>query len=250
VKFELISLTVGMRRKVRSADEEIARVAGGQHGVITRRQLLAAGLDGAAVRRREAKGLLHRVHRGVYRVGHRAPSLEARYLAAVLACGEGAVLSGLAAAHLFGLVRGWLPPAEISSHSHRRVPGIAARRVRLDRQDVTVYRGIPITTVPRTVVDLAARLGPAELARACHEAEVRHGVRAAAAQAALARRPTARGAAKLRGDLHWRCEGHPELPRARFPYPAQRGLAPAPGNEQEGRRPPRRLPLARAPADG
>jgi predicted transcriptional regulator of viral defense system len=198
VKFELISLTVGMRRKVRSADEEIARVAGGQHGVITRRQLLAAGLDDAAVRRREAKGLLHRVHRGVYRVGHRAPSLEARYLAAVLACGEGAVLSGLAAAHLFGLVRGWLPPAEISSHSHRRVPGIAARRVRLDRQDVTVYRGIPITTVPRTVVDLAARLGPAELARACHEAEVRHGVRAAAAQAALARRPTARGAAKLR----------------------------------------------------
>ena len=169
MKFELISLTVGMRRKVRSADEEVARVAGGQHGVITRRQLLAAGLDDAAVRRREAKGLLHRVHRGVYRVGHRAPSPEARYLAAVLACGEGAVLSGLAAAHLFGLVRGWLPPAEISSHGHRRVPGIAARRVRLDRQDVTVYRGIPITTVPRTLVDLAARCPPKRdrYARSC-----------------------------------------------------------------------------------
>jgi very-short-patch-repair endonuclease len=138
------------------------------------------------------------VHRGVYRVGHRAPSLEARYLAAVLACGDGAVLSGLAATHLFGLVKRPPPEAEVSAPSQKRVNGIAARRVPLDRRDVSVYRGIPITTVPRTLVDLAAQLGPEALARACHEAEVRHRVDRAAVEAALARRPRARGAKKLR----------------------------------------------------
>ena len=56
-----------------------------------------------------ATGALLPVHRGVYRVGHRAPSVEARYLAAVLACGEGALLSGRAAAHLYGLLKGPAP---------------------------------------------------------------------------------------------------------------------------------------------
>lgn len=91
-----------MRPQGRTVALEIARIAGGQHGVVTRRQLLAAGLSAGEIARRVRTGALLREHRGVYRVGHRAPSVEARYLAAVLACGDGARLSGLAAAHLLG----------------------------------------------------------------------------------------------------------------------------------------------------
>ena len=69
------------------------------------------GRDRAALR----TGALLREHPGVYRVGHRAPSVEARYLAAVWACGEGAVLSGRAAAHLWGLVKGRAPAPEVTA---------------------------------------------------------------------------------------------------------------------------------------
>jgi very-short-patch-repair endonuclease len=176
----------------------VARIAGGQHGVVTLRQLLEAGLSRDAVKRRVDKGLLHRQHWGVYRVGHRAPSTEARYLAAVLASGEGAVLSGRAAAFLFGLIKGAAPTPEVTSSACRRVAGVVTRRVRhLDRRDVSVFRSIPITTVPLTLVDLAASLPLDPLARACHEAEVRHRVTPAAIEASLARRPNVPGAGLL-----------------------------------------------------
>jgi len=73
-----------MRPQGRTVEREIARIAGGQHGVVTRRQLLAAGRSAGEIARRVHTGALLREHRGVYRVGHRAPSVEARYLAAVL----------------------------------------------------------------------------------------------------------------------------------------------------------------------
>jgi putative AbiEi antitoxin of type IV toxin-antitoxin system len=196
-----------MRPKVRSAEQEVARIAGRQHGVVTVGQLLEAGLSRAAVKRRVEKGLLHRVHQGVYRVGHRAPSTEARYLAAVLACGEGAVLSGPAAAFLYGLTRGPAPAPEATTLGYRRVAGVATRRVRrLHPRDTTVHRAIPVTTVQRTLVDLAARLPLEALARTCHEAEVRYRITAAMVEAALARRPNAPGAGTLheifRGQVH------------------------------------------------
>ena len=86
-------------------ERELARLANAQHGVVTRAQLLDAGVTPAEIKPPSAQGRALRVHRGVYRVGHRAPSVEARYLAAVLACGEGALLSGRAAAYLYGLLR-------------------------------------------------------------------------------------------------------------------------------------------------
>jgi hypothetical protein len=73
--------------------------------VVTRSQVVGAGVSAEEIKQRVRRGTLLRVHRGVYRVGHCAPSLEARYLAAVWACGDGAVLSGRAAAHPLGLVR-------------------------------------------------------------------------------------------------------------------------------------------------
>ena len=177
----------------------MARIAGRQHGVVTMGQLLDAGLNRDAVKRRVGKGLLHREHPGVYRVGHRAPSIEARYIAAVLACGAKAVLSGPAAAYLFGLIKGAAPAPEVSTTADRRVAGVVTRRVRcLDRRDVTFYRSIPVTTVPRTLLDLAASLSLDALARACHEAEVRHRITAAMVDEALARRPNVPRA----GNLH------------------------------------------------
>jgi predicted transcriptional regulator of viral defense system len=192
-----------MRGESGSAEQIIARIAGRQHGVISAAQMRAAGLSPDAVERRAKKGVLHREHRGVYRVGHRAPSIEARYMAAVLACGQGAVLSGRAAAYCVRLIKGPPPEPEVTTVANRRVPGVSSCRVRrLDPRDVTRHRFIPMTTLPRTLVDLAGRLSLNELARACHEAGARHRVKAASVEAALARRPNSPGAWKLHEIFH------------------------------------------------
>jgi very-short-patch-repair endonuclease len=175
--------------------------------VVTRAQLVHLGITPEEIKQRLRRGTLLRVHQGVYRVGHRAPSLEARYLAAVMACGEGAVLSGRPAGHLLYLLKGAAPPPEVTTPTQKRIPGLRTQRSRrLDLEDRTTWRGIPTTTVPRTLVDLAASLPTDSLARACHEAGVRHGTTPAMVEAVLARRPNSPGAAKLRrilrGDVH------------------------------------------------
>ena len=187
----------------RTVDRLIAGIAGGSHGVVTRRQLLDAGVSAREIKGRLRNGNLFRVHQGVYRVGHRAPSVEATYLAAVLAAGDGAVLSGLAAAHLHGLVKGAPPPAEVTARTERRIEGVRTHRCRLlNAQAATQARGIPVTTVPRTLVDISSMLSLDALARACHEAGVRYGTTPTAVEAALALRPTAPGAKKLRRVIH------------------------------------------------
>ena len=188
-------------------EEELRRFADAQHGVVTRAQLLRAGVSAAGIDRRVRKGALLPEYPGVYRVGHRAPSLEARYLAAVRACGEKAVLRGPAAAHLLGVIKGPAPGPEVTTPTERRIEGIKTHRSRnIDSLDVTTFRGIPVTTVPRTLVDLAPILPLDDLARACHEAGVRHGTTPAQVEAVLARRPKTPGASKvrqiLRGDVH------------------------------------------------
>ena len=100
-----------MHPQGRTVDAGVARLASASDGVVTRAQLLAAGATAAEIRSRMRRGTLIRAHRGVYRVGHRAPSVEARYLAAVWAGGEGALLCGLAAASLLALVSGGAPLA-------------------------------------------------------------------------------------------------------------------------------------------
>ena len=187
-----------MAGKVSTVEQVIARLASRSHGVVTRQRLIAAGVTGHEVDKRLAIGALLPVHRGVYRVGHRAPSIEARYLAAVLACGDGALLSGKAAAHLWGLTKGPAPPPEVTAPTWRRVPGVATRRSRLAAG--ATHRGIPITTVPFTLIALAAHLPSEELARACHEAGVRYDTTPQQVDAIL--RPNAPGAKKLRAVLH------------------------------------------------
>jgi hypothetical protein len=191
----------------RTVEEKMALLAGAAYGVVTRRQLLEAGVTRQGIASRLRRGDLLREHPGVYRVGHRAPSVEATYLAAVLAAGEGAVLCGRAAAHLWGLIKGAAPGPEVICPTQRRIEGVTTRRSRyLDAQDVALRGGIPVTSVARTVVDLAAELPEEALARACHEAGVRYGLTPSAVVTVLARRPTTRGARKLRrvvgGDVH------------------------------------------------
>jgi very-short-patch-repair endonuclease len=181
-----------------TAEKKLAFIARRSHGVVTRSEALRAGLSVKEIRRRVDSGALLREHRGVYRVGHRAPSTEASFIAAVKACGEGAVLSGRAAAHLLGLVRGSPPAPEVTSPGRRRVQRVKTRRGRVARADRTIWRGIPVTAVPRTLVDLAALLPQDELARAFHEAGIRHHTTPEQVEAALARRPNSPGAAALR----------------------------------------------------
>jgi very-short-patch-repair endonuclease len=183
----------------RTVDEIVGRIAGMAHGVVTRQELLRAGITPEEIRQRLERGALLREYRGVYRVGHRAPSLEARYLAAVRACGERALLSGRAAGHHWGLLNGSAPPPEVITPTERRVNGVRTRRVRrIDPEDATTWRGIPVMSVPRTLVDLAAVLDVDELARACHEAGVRYRTTPVQVEAVLTRLPNSPGAGKLR----------------------------------------------------
>jgi len=171
--------------------------------VVTRSELLFVGVSDDEIRWRLRTGGLIRVHRGVYRVGHRAPSTEATYLAAVLAAGEGALLGGRAAAHLLVILKGAAPPPEVIARTQRRIEGVTTHRSRLlNAQDATTVEGIPVTTVPRTLVDIASVLSVDALARACHEAGVRYGTTPKAVEAVLARRPNNPGAKKLRRVLH------------------------------------------------
>src|SRR4051812_32680430 len=93
-----------------------------------------------------------REYPGVYRAGPR--TTEARYLAAVKACGGGALLSGMAAAHLFGLVKGPPPPPHVTTRTERKIDGLATRRSRgICDLRATKWRGIPVTTIPQILVD-------------------------------------------------------------------------------------------------
>jgi very-short-patch-repair endonuclease len=189
-----------MRPQSTTATEVLARIAFSAHGVVTRGELLHAGVTAAEIKRRVRSGVLLVEHPGVYRVGHRAPSREARYLAAVRACGEGAALSGRAAAHLLGVLKGRPPQPEVTAPKKRRVKGVKTHRSR-GRIEATTWNGIPVTTVPRILVDLAATLSLNALARACHEAEVLHHTTPAQIEAVLASHPNAPGATKLRSVL-------------------------------------------------
>jgi very-short-patch-repair endonuclease len=156
----------------------IAAIAGRQRGVVSRAQLLAAGIDGGAIERRLRAGRLHPVHRGIYLVGHGVMADRAREVAALLACGRGAVVSHVSAANLLQLLPYPARPRPIDitlvGRQAARRPGIRVHRVRaLDQRDVHPVDGIPATTAPRTLLDLATVLPADLLERTVAEAAVR-----------------------------------------------------------------------------
>lgn len=187
---------------MRHAFATIAPIAARQHGRIHVRQLREAGVDAQRTRRWVVDGRLHRVHVGVYAVGHPGRSVDGDYMAAVLACGPGAVLSHFADAYKLRLLPGRPPPAPeitVPTTANRRHPGIVIHRVAaLHALDVSVLDGIPIATVPRVLLDIAPRLPAAELGRACHEAWVHHRVGPPQIEACIARNPNKKAIAKLR----------------------------------------------------
>jgi very-short-patch-repair endonuclease/predicted transcriptional regulator of viral defense system len=151
------------------------KLASGQHGVVSRSQLLELGYGPAAIRHRLVSGRLHRVHRGVYAVGRPTLGDRGRWAAAVLAV-PGAVLSHLDAAAVWNLLaRAPAPTIEVSVVArtakaerpglrvHRRRPGVLAPHRLRD--------GIPLTDPADTIVDIASRLSPAALERAINEAD-------------------------------------------------------------------------------
>ena len=163
-----------MRDKSRThpVDALIAGLAARQHGVVALAQLVAFGLSRKSVSRRVRAGRLHRVHQGVYAVGHKRLTQHGRWMAAVLAGGDGARLSHRSAAALWSVL-----PARGRIHvtSPRRLhnrDGIEFHSQSLQLDEVTVHDGIPVTTVARTLLDIAAT-DPDNLERAFNEAEYR-----------------------------------------------------------------------------
>jgi very-short-patch-repair endonuclease len=151
--------------------EPIRRLAAGQHGIVTRGQLVNAGVGPDTVDHWLKTGRLIKLHRGVFALGHLPPSPHARSMAAVLACGRGAALSHRSAAKLWGLIR-YEGPIEITAPTKRTRPGLIVHRHRLTDRDVTTHWGIRTTTAARTLTDLAGTLDPASLIRAVNDARI------------------------------------------------------------------------------
>lgn len=163
---------VAIRRMVGTSptDAVLAALAETQHGVVSRRQLGQLGLHVSSTERRLASGRLHALHRGVYAVGHRVLSRKGRLIAAVLACGPGAVASHRSAAEHHGLRTTTL--VEITVPVARRSrPGMRLHVSRLADDEIEVYDGIPTTTVARTIFDSAAVLPFHQLEAMFNEAE-------------------------------------------------------------------------------
>ncbi|HEX4344086.1 MAG TPA: type IV toxin-antitoxin system AbiEi family antitoxin domain-containing protein [Solirubrobacteraceae bacterium] len=189
---------------MRALFDQAAWLAARQHGRIGWAQLVELGVDRRRIQRWVGDGRLRRVHHGVYALGHTAPSLRGGYMAAVLACGPTAALSHRAAAHLLGLVRGAVPPPEVTvpTRAGRKRPGIVIHRARtVHRLDLATFDDIPVTIVPRILLDIAPTTEPTQLTRACHEAWVRHGTTPRHVEACIARNPTKPGARRLRTAL-------------------------------------------------
>jgi very-short-patch-repair endonuclease len=179
----------------------IAGIAGRQHGVVALFQLRDAGLSVKAVQKRVDRGRLHRVHEGIYAVGHPLIGRKGRFMAAVLAGGAEALLSHRSAADLWGLRRDPRSSLDVTAPNRRgRIPaGIDAHRdgsiVFADR---AVVHGIPCTSLARTLLDLAAVVSFWELRKAVAEAEVLRLLDVSEVRKLIRRSRGRRGVARLR----------------------------------------------------
>jgi very-short-patch-repair endonuclease len=167
VRFDVVE-----QRQCRPGDREVALLAARQHGVVAHGQLTALGISPGAIRYRLENGRLHRLHVGVYAVGHPAITTRGTWLAAVLACGPAAALSHRSAAALWQLPVPVREQVDVTvSRNGRARPGIALHHVRhLHRDDRTARHAIPVTAVARTLFDLAEILHRRDLARVFEEA--------------------------------------------------------------------------------
>ncbi|MDQ4071709.1 MAG: type IV toxin-antitoxin system AbiEi family antitoxin domain-containing protein, partial [Actinomycetota bacterium] len=181
---------------------QISGLARAQEGVVSTSQLRAVGFGEGAIRRRVEAGRWRRVHRGVYVLGPARLSQRGRWWAALLACGEGAVVSHASAAALWGI------RSFESAKTHVTVPSRSGRRpderillhrvASLHPEAVTWRHRIPVTTPARTLLDLAGTLSCRQLERAFDEAERLPLQRLDAVHAQAVANPRRRGVTHLR----------------------------------------------------
>jgi hypothetical protein len=171
-KLPLRRLMLDMRSPA-TPDQRLAQTAARQHGVVSRAQLYEMGFDNPAIARRLDAGRLHRLYRGVYAVGHTIVDWRGRYLAAVLACGDGAVLSHRTAAALWGIRPTAAARIDVTVSHTSGFRSTAAIVVHRSRRPVeaTAREGIPVTTPGRTLADLATALPRRPLEKAAEMAE-------------------------------------------------------------------------------
>lgn len=207
----------GNVRRPRPVDAAIAAIAASQHGVVTHRQLAALGLSAVAVSRRARRGALHRLHRGVYAVGHPLLTQRGRWQAAVLACGHDAALAFRSAGAMWRLLEptGITPIDVVVPHGRRAHDGVRTYAAVLPDDERTRHDGIPVTTPERTLLDLAAVLGRHRLQRAADLAGVGDPSRRRRIEELLERHRGARGLVVLREVIVAAQEGR-AIPRSEF----------------------------------
>jgi very-short-patch-repair endonuclease len=207
----------------------VLAIADRQHGLVTADQLRELGLTAEAIRHRRRTARLHTIHPGVYAVGTPRVSRHGRWLAAVLACGDGAALSHSSAAGLLGLRPPAVGPIHVSVPPRRKLRrrGVRAhRRARWRGDDVCRHEGIPVTGVVLTLVDIAVRGLPSELERAVNEADRLDLVDPETLRAGLVAYAGVPGVAKLRAvlDRHTFLLTDSELERRFLPIARRVGL--------------------------
>jgi very-short-patch-repair endonuclease len=187
-----------------AVERAIARVAGRQDNVITREQLVAAGLGRGAIAHRLRVGWMRRLYHAVFLIGPAPPSRIARARAAAMSCGAGAVVSHRTAAELFGLLGPGSADVDVTvvARNPKSREGIRFHRVAgFGPGEVSKMRGISVTTVARIIADLAATESAKEVERAWQEALYRRIVTPGAVAAVLARAPRRKGGPVIRALL-------------------------------------------------
>lgn len=185
----------------RAATRLIRGLAERQHGIVARWQLLELGVGLAVIQRRTEGGLLIPVFLGVFALGHRRVSRRGQWMAAILASGPGAVLSHGSAMALWDM-RGSRGPVEVLRRSggvHRHRPGIRLHQTRsLPDHHVCEEQGIPVTTIERTLIDMAGRLDSKQLEHAVVAADRTGRLRWGELQGVVLRGRGRKGIGKLR----------------------------------------------------
>jgi hypothetical protein len=188
----------------------LARVATRQEGPVSLEQLADSGISGTAAAKRARRGSLHRVHRGVYTVGHRSITRAGALRAALLACGDGAVVSHGTAAAFWGLQDRWpaLIDVTVPNQRGRKIDGVRCRRCRYPApREIVAAAGVACTTPARTLVDMAGLYGTPSLRRLAERAAVRKRLDLTALDAALYEARGRRGVKALsRIADEWRTE--------------------------------------------
>lgn len=182
--------------------QALADLAEQQHGVVSTRQLTALGYSRDSVSDAAGAGRLHRLYRGVYAVGHTSLTWESRCLAAVLSCSPNAFASHLSAAWLWGLLASRPGTFHVSATTRRhKRDDLHLHYARLVDDDCATCDGIPVTALPRTLLDLAATLSATRLDRAIERSEERGFFDLRAVNGLLRRAGSHRGVGSLRRAL-------------------------------------------------